>query len=108
MLYYPSSSAPPTGGQDPAGKTVNGQQKRALNKLLRDLVAFTGTAITDLAAKPKVGKPKQQPTRLLYRRADTLTEADHDRLVVEVGAAPLMAALDRATQPPLPFMVAAE
>jgi hypothetical protein len=54
-----------------------------------------------------VSKPKQQPRRLLYRRADTLTDADRDRLVVEVGAAPLMAALDRLTQPNM-FSVAAK
>jgi hypothetical protein len=44
---------------------------------------------------------------LLYRHADKLTDADLDRLVVEIGPARLMAALDRWTQPSL-FSVAAE
>ena len=87
--------------------TVNGQQKRALRKLLRDLVAFTGTAINDLAATPrKAPQPKRQ--RLLYRHADSLTDADLDRLVAELGVERVMRALDRLTQPSLPFAVVSE
>ena len=86
---------------------VNGQQKRALRKLLRDLVAFTGTAINDLAATPrKAPQPKRQ--RLLYRHADSLTDADLDRLVAELGVERVMRALDRLTQPSLPFAVVSE
>ena len=96
-----------TNGQAPAGKAVNGQQKRALRKLLRDLVAFTGTAINDLAATPrKAPQPKRQ--RLLYRHADSLTDADLDRLVAELGVERVMRALDRLTQPSLPFAVVTE
>jgi hypothetical protein len=47
------------------------QQRRALRKLLRDLVAFTGVAASDLAATPRRA-PQPRARRLLYRRADTL------------------------------------
>ena len=103
MFNYPPSSlsASPT-----RSITVNGQQKRALRKLLRDLVAFTGTAINDLAATPrKAPQPKRQ--RLLYRHADSLTDADLDRLVAELGVERVMRALDRLTQPSLPFVAEA-
>lgn len=87
--------------------TVNGQQRRALRKLLRDLVAFTGTAINDLAATPrKAPQPKRQ--RLLYRHADSLTDADLDRLVAELGVERVMGAFDRLTRPSLPFAVVSE
>jgi hypothetical protein len=83
------------------------QQRRALAKLLRDLVAFTGSAINDLAAKSrKASRPNQR--RLLYRRPDKLTDADLDRLVVEIGIDRWCAAADRVTSPQLPFMIAAE
>jgi hypothetical protein len=84
------------------------QQKRALTKLLRDLVAFTGTAITEVAAKSRKAPQPCQRQRLLYRHADKLGDGDLDRLVAEIGPARLMAALDRWTQPPLPFAEAAE
>jgi len=102
-----------TNGQAPAGntaKTVTGQaesvkQRRALRKLLRDLVAFTGTAINDLAATPrKAPQPKRQ--RLLYRRADTLTDADLAVLVAEVGVDRIWRAVDKITQPKLPLVAA--
>jgi hypothetical protein len=95
-------------GQAPAGKTVKtvaGQQRRVLRKLLRDLVAFTGTAINELAATPrKAPQPKRQ--RLLYRRADSLTDADLDALVSEIGIGRWWAAAERATQPQLPLVAA--
>jgi hypothetical protein len=102
-----------TNGQALAGnnvKTVTGQsesvkQRRALRKLLRDLVAFTGTAINDLAATPrKASQPKRQ--RLLYRRADSLTDADLDALVGEIGIDRWWAAAERVTQPQLPLVAA--
>jgi hypothetical protein len=88
-------------------KPADGQQKRAVRKLVRDLVGFIGTTVNDLAATPRKTQPKRQRQRLLYRHADKLTDADLDRLVVEIGPARLMAALDRWTQPSL-FSVAAE
>ena len=100
-------SAPGLNGQ--AAPTT--QQRRALRKLLRDLVCFTGPAINDLAATPrrKAPQPQQSKRRLLYRRADTLTDADLDRLLAdEIGFDRWWAAAERATQPPLPFAEAAE
>jgi hypothetical protein len=94
-----------TNGQAPAGKAVTGQQRRALRKLLRDLVAFTGTAINELAATPRKA-PQQKRQRLLYRRADSLTDADLDALVGEIGIGRWWAAAERATQPQLPLVAA--
>ena len=69
------------------------------------LVGFIGTTVNDLATpRRKPSQPKRQ--RLLYRRAASLTSADLDRLVVEIGPARLMAALDRYTQPSLPLIAA--
>ena len=83
------------------------QQRRALAKLLRDLVAFTGTAINDLSVVPrKASRPNQR--RLLYRRPDKLTDTDLDRLVVEIGIDRWCAAADRVTSPEHSFMIAAE
>ena len=98
-------TSPPTASQPVL--TTTGQQRRALAKLLRDLVAFTGTAINEIAAKPrKASRPNQR--RLLYRRASTLTDTDLDRLRVEIGLDRWWATAERATQPELPLMVAAE
>ena len=88
-----------------ANKTGTGQQKRALRKLLHDLIAFTGTAINDLAATPRKA-PQRNRQRLLYRRADSLTDADLDMLVVEIGIGRWWAAAERATQPQLPLQAA--
>ena len=96
-----------TNGQAPAGKAVTGQQRRALRKLLRDLVAFTGTALHELGGAPRKA-PHPKRLRLLYRRADTLTDADLAVLVAEVGVERVMRALDRLTQPSLPFAVVTE
>jgi hypothetical protein len=101
MLVVPS---PPTATA--AMEAATAKQRRALRKLLRDLVAFTGTAINDLAATPRKA-PQSKRQRLLYRRADTLSDTDLDTLVTEIGAARLMATLDRWTQPSM-FSVAAE
>jgi hypothetical protein len=90
-----------TNGQAPAGKTVTGQQRRALRKLIRDLVA----AINDLAATPRKA-PQRKRQRLLYRRADSLTDADLDRLVAEIGIEHVLRVLDRLTQPQLPLQAA--
>jgi hypothetical protein len=116
MLYTHAIPAPKAGvyrnGQAPAGKTATGQtdsvkQRRALRKLMRDLICFAGVAAADLAATPRNKTAQSERRRLLYRRPNTLTEADIDRLVNEIGAARLMAALDRWTQPSM-FSVAAE
>jgi hypothetical protein len=89
-----------------ATEAATAKQRRALRKLLRDLVAFTGTAINDLAAIPRK-TPQSKRARLLYRRADTLSDRDIDELVVAIGAARLMQALDRWSAPSM-FSVAAE
>ena len=98
-----------TNGQAPAGKTVKTattQQKRALRKLLRDLVAFTGSAINELSAATPRKAPQPKGQRLLYRRTDSLTNADLDRLVAEIGIDRWWAAAERATQPQLPLVAA--
>jgi hypothetical protein len=79
------------------------KQRRLLNKLMKDLIAFTGTAITDIASRPKAPRC-QRKHRLLYRRATDLPEADLDVLIVEIGPDRLWWALDRYTQrePQLP------
>jgi hypothetical protein len=78
------------------------KQRRLLNKLVKDLVAFTGTALTDIANKPRKAPSQRKCSRLLYRRAGELTESDLDALIVEIGLDRLWRALDRATQPQLP------
>ena len=65
------------------------------------------TALHELGgAQRKAPQPKRQ--RLLYRHADSLTDDDLDRLVAEVGTDRIMRALDRLTQPSLPFAAVAE
>jgi hypothetical protein len=97
----PLSIAHPSNGQTP--KTVSAdpakQQRRVVRRLLRDLVALTGPVINDLATTPRSAPRRTQQTRVLFRRADRLSDADVDRLIREVGAGRLMAALDRWTQP---------
>jgi hypothetical protein len=102
-MHVVSSETAPR-GQAPAGKTVTGQQRRALRKLLRDLVVFTGTAINDLAAVPRKA-PQSKRQRLLYRRA-VLTDADLDVLVADIGIERWWAAAERATQPRFPLVAA--
>jgi hypothetical protein len=86
-----------TNGQAPAGKTSTGQQRRALRKLLRDLVAFTGTAINDLAAAPR--KTPQRKRQRLYRRADALSDDEVKSIVVEIGPERVLRVVDRLTAP---------
>jgi hypothetical protein len=86
--------------------TVTGQQRRSLRKLIRGVLTVTGIAPNDLTATPRKA-PQRNRDRLLYRRADRLTDKDLDALVREIGAARLMSALDRWTQPSM-FSVAAE
>jgi len=79
---------------------LNGQldavkQRRLLNRLVRDLVAFTGTAITDIAAKPKA--PRRQKNRLTYRK--NLTDGELDALVAQIGLGRWWSAFERATRP---------
>jgi hypothetical protein len=93
----------PNGGKVIIGQAPN--QRRVLRKLLRDLIAFTGSAVTELAVAPrKAPQPKRR--RLLYRRADSLSDADLDVLVREIGVERWWAALERATQPRLPLIAA--
>ena len=118
MLRIREISAPTAGvytnGQAPGGKTVktdsgqadSAKQRRALRKLIRDLVAFTGTALNDLAATPRNKTPRRNRERLLYRNANSLTDTDIDRLVAEIGIDRWWAAADRATKPQLPLFAA--
>jgi hypothetical protein len=92
------NTSPPRNGQVPDAI----KQRRLLNKLVKDLVAFTGTALTDIASKPKAPRC-QRKQRLLYRKASNLTEADLDVLVAEIGPERLWRALDRYTQPHFSF-----
>lgn len=101
------SIAHPTNGQSP--KTVSAdparQQRRVVRRLLRDLVALAGPVVSDdLAGRSR--KPRRRPERVLFRSAESLTNADLERLIREIGANRLMAALDRWTRPH--FAVAAE
>ena len=109
MLYTPNMPAPTAGvhtnGQSSAGKTVTGQQRRALRKLIRDLVAFTGTAINDFAAMPRKA-PQRKRQRLLYRRADTLSDDEVKSIVVEVGPERVLRVVDKLTSPQLPLVAA--
>jgi hypothetical protein len=95
----------PIDGQVPATKAVSGQQRRALRKLLRDLIVFTGVAAADVAVAPRK-VPQRKRHRLLYGRADTLSDTDLDRLVAEIGIGRWWAAAERATQPQLPLVAA--
>ena len=81
------------------------RQKRALRKLLRDLVAFTGTAINDLEAAPRK-TPQRKRQRLLYRRADTLSDDEVKSLVIELGPERVLRVVDRVTAPELPLVAA--
>jgi hypothetical protein len=110
MLSKHAIPAPPAGvytnGRVPAGetvKTVTGQQRRALRKLLRDLVAFTGTAINDLAAAPRK-TPQRKRQRLLYRRADTLSDDEVKSIVVELGPERVLRVVDKLTSLELPLV----
>jgi hypothetical protein len=88
----------------PLKNNDNGKQKRALRKLLRDLVAFTGTAISELEAAPRSkAPPRVVHQRLFYRRAETLTDGEIDRIVETTGVPRVWRALDRLTQPQFPL-----
>jgi len=84
---------------------VTAQQRRALRKLLRDLVAFTGTAINDLAVAPRKA-PQHKRQRLLYRRADTLSDDEVKSIVVELGPERVPHVVDKLTSPELPLQAA--
>jgi hypothetical protein len=87
-------------GQAPAGEIVTAQQWRALRILLRGLVAF----INDLAPSPRKA-PQRKRQRLLYRRADTLSDDEVRSIVLELGAERVLHVVDKLTSPQL---VAAE
>jgi hypothetical protein len=81
------------------------KQKRALRKLLRDLIAFSGSAINDLAAAPRK-TPQRNRHRLLYRRADTLSDDEIKTIVVELGPERVLRVVDKLTSPELPLVAA--
>lgn len=108
-MLTPFSKVPTSNGQVPPTKAtvVTSQQRRALRKLIRDLVVFAGVAANDIAAAPR--KPPQwKRERLLYRRADTLSDDEVKSIVVELGPERVLRVVDRLTSPELPFVVAAE
>jgi hypothetical protein len=82
------------------------KQRRALRRLLNDLITFTGTAVADLASKPRKATRQPNRRRLLYRRADTFTDADLDALVAEIGIDRIWRAVEKLTQPQLPLQAA--
>ena len=84
---------PTANEQAPADKTVTGAQKRALRKLLRDLIVFTGVAAADVAVAPRK-VPQRKRHRLLYGRADTLSEDEVTRLVIELGPERVLRVVD--------------
>jgi hypothetical protein len=89
-------------GQVP-GQADQVKSKR-LRRLARNLITFSRAAASELA--PKRCSTAQPKRRLLYRRADNLTNSDLDRLVVEVGIGRWRAAAERYTHPQLPLQAA--
>jgi len=92
---------------------INGQpgavkQRRLLNKLICNLVAYTGGELADIASKQRRSRDPNKPSkrRLLYRRAADLTDADLEVLVVTIGFDRLWRALDRHASPRLPLVAA--
>jgi hypothetical protein len=108
MLNVQRIPIPPTsvhGNGQAAGKTATGQtdsvkQRRALRKLLRDLVAFAGVAAVNLASAPRK-TPQRNRERLLYRRADTLSDDEVKSIVVALGPERVLRAVDKLTAPEL-------
>jgi hypothetical protein len=103
-MYQPTYSpakvgTTPANGDDKAVK----RQQRMVRRLVRDLVAFAGTEISER----KTRKARSKPQRVLFRRASTLTDADIDVLICEIGVERMLAGFDRYTQPTL-FEQAAE
>jgi len=87
-----------SGPTSPADTKEASKRRRLVRKLLGDLAAFTGVAVGELAATPpKV--PRRRSNRVLFRRADTLTDIDLDRLVAEIGLGRWWSAFERATRP---------
>ena len=80
---------PTANEQAPADNTLTGQQKRALRKLLRHLIVFTGVAAADVAVAPRK-VPQRKVTRL----------------VIELGPERILRVVDRLTQPQLPLVAA--
>jgi len=81
---------------------VTTQQKRALRRLLRDLVA----AVNDLPATPTKASSLRKCPRLLYRRADTLTDDEVKSIVAEIGVERIWRIVDKLTAPELPLVAA--
>src|SRR5262249_52804286 len=75
------------------------KRRRLVRKLLGDLAAFTGVAVGELAATTPPKVPRRRSNRVLFRRADTLTDIDLDRLVAAIGLGRWWSAFERATRP---------
>jgi hypothetical protein len=104
----------PSNGRTPAGNTV---KARVARKLLGELAfALTGTSATELMKPPRGAKGlKAAHDRLLFRRADSLTDADIRKIVAEIGTDRVHAAViavscgwefDSPGQPQLPLAAA--
>ena len=93
-IAHPSNGQSPTPVNDDPAKL----QRRVVRRLLRDLVALAGPVVTnDLAGRSR--KPQRRPQRVLFRSANSLTDADLDQLVREIGAQRVLDAVDRWSQP---------
>ena len=78
---------------EPTPVQPDARQRRALRRLLRDVMHFIGSE------PPKPLSSSKVKRRLLYRSARSLTDADLDRLVTEIGIERWWAAAERATSP---------
>src|SRR5262249_50232086 len=99
MLQTPhkyDGSPPPTSAADT--REASKRRRRLVRKLLGDLAAFTCVAVGELAATPPKA-PRRRSNRVLFRRADTLTDIDLDQLVAEIGLSRWWSAFERATKP---------
>jgi hypothetical protein len=101
-LKYNGQPSPASTATSPA--IADKQRRRLARKLLKDLAAFTAVAVHELAPAPRPPRPRRQLNRLLYRK--TLTDAELDMLVIQVGGDRMLKAVDRYTRPTLPLIAA--
>jgi hypothetical protein len=123
-------SVPPANGQAPATAIVTGQhiakarvnyapQQRAADaaRWLRGelsikptvaLAARTFRVSVPLVAEARERHERRQHPKRFNGDITTLSDSAIDSIVREVGVERVWAAVERATQPPLPFMTAAE
>jgi hypothetical protein len=78
----------------PKVQTVTAQQKRALRRQVGILAAM----INEIPAAPRKAKPRNRP-RVLYRRANALTDAEITSIVVELDPERVLHIVDKLTAP---------